>query len=65
MKRHETDLFSLAVGVILLITGLLFVSGRVDAADLVSVWALPAGLLATGIVLAALALTRFRRGRQP
>jgi hypothetical protein len=56
---------SLVFGVILMITGLLFVSGRVDAADFVSVWALPAALLATGIVLATVALTRYRRRQQP
>jgi VIT1/CCC1 family predicted Fe2+/Mn2+ transporter len=65
MKRHETDLLSLVFGVILMITGLLFVSGRVDAADFVSVWALPAALLATGIVLGAVAMTRYRRRQEP
>jgi hypothetical protein len=64
VKRHETDAVSLAFGVILLAIGVSFVSGRVDASDFVSLWALPAALLATGIVLAAVALTRHRQDRE-
>ena len=65
MKKHETDVVSLAFGVILMVTGSMFGSGRVNAFDFVSVWALPGALLATGIVLAAVAVTRYRRGRKP
>lgn len=61
MQRHETDAVSLVCGVIFTVIGVLFLSGRVDAFDFVSVWALPAALLATGLVLAAVALTRYRR----
>jgi uncharacterized membrane protein HdeD (DUF308 family) len=64
VQRHETDAVSLAFGVILLAIGLVFVSGSVNASDFVSLWALPSALLATGIVLAAVALTRYRRNRQ-
>lgn len=64
MQRHETDAVSLVFGVILLVIGSLFVSGRVDASDFVSLWALPAALLTTGIVLAAVAFTSHRRSRK-
>lgn len=63
MKRHETDAISLACGGILLVIGVVFLSGRVNAFDFVSIWALPVALLATGIVLGAVALTRHRRVR--
>lgn len=63
MQRHETDAISLACGGIFLMIGVVFLTGRVDAFDFVSVWGLPAVLLATGIVLGAVALTRHRRAR--
>lgn len=63
MKRHETDAISLACGGIFLVIGVVFLTGRMDAFDFVSVWALPAALLGTGIVLGAVALTRHRRER--
>ena len=63
MKRHETDPISLACGAILLVIAVVFLSGRVNAFDFVSIWALPVTLLAGGIVLAAVALTRHRRER--
>ncbi len=65
MRRHETDVVSLAVGVILLAIGGVFLSGEVDGVEFVSVWALPSALLTTGIVLAAVALARHRRARPP
>lgn len=62
MKRHETDAVSLVCGLIFLIVGGLFLSGRIDAFDFLSVWALPFALLAVGLVMGAIALTRHRKG---
>ena len=61
MQRHETDAVSLTCGVIFLVIGVLFLSGEVDAFDFVADWALPAALLAIGLVLGAVALGRYRR----
>ena len=63
MHRHETDAISLAFGIIFVIVGGLFVSGRVDGFDFVSIWALPGALFAIGLVLASVALSR-HRGRR-
>ena len=63
VRRHETDAISLACGGIFLAIGVVFLTGRVDAFDFVSLWALPGALLGTGIVLGAIALTRHRRAR--
>ena len=63
VKRHETDPISLACGAILLVIGVVFLSGKVNAFDFVSIWALPVALLAGGIVLAAVGLARHRRAR--
>ncbi|HWC14102.1 MAG TPA: hypothetical protein VG929_05860 [Actinomycetota bacterium] len=65
MQRHDTDAVSLTFGVIFLVLGIVFLTGSVNPFDFVSVWALPAGLLATGLVLAAAALTRYRNHREP
>lgn len=65
MQRHETDAVSLTFGLIFLVLGIVFLTGSVNPFDFVSVWALPAGLLATGLVLAAAALTRYRNHREP
>ena len=65
VQRHETDAVSFTFGLIFLILGIVFLSGSVNPFDFVSVWALPAGLLAIGLVLAALALTRYRNNREP
>ena len=61
MQRHETDPISLAFAVIFLTIGGAFLFGDVDAFEFVSVWALPAVLLATGILLGAVALGRHRK----
>lgn len=61
MKRHETDAISLVCGLIFVVVGGLFLSGRVDAFDFLSVWALPFALLAVGLVMGAIALTRHRK----
>lgn len=60
MHRHETDPLSLAFAIIFLTIGTAFLFGGVDAFEFVSVWALPVVLLATGIVLGAVALGRYR-----
>lgn len=61
MQRHETDPLSLAFGIIFAAIGGAFLFGDLDAFEFVSVWALPAVLLATGIVLAAVAIARHRK----
>lgn len=61
MQRHETDPLSLAFAFIFLTIGGAFLFGDIDAFEFVSVWALPAVLLATGIVLGAVALNRHRK----
>ncbi len=61
MQRHETDPLSLAFGVIFAAIGGVFLFGNIDAFGFVSVWALPSVLLATGIVLGAVAITRHRK----
>lgn len=60
MDRHATDAVSLAFGAIFIAIAALFLSG-VDAFDFVTVWALPGAFVATGLVLGALAVTRYRR----
>lgn len=64
MQRHDTDAVSLAFGAIFLIVGVVFLTGSVSAFEFVSIWALPTTLLATGLVLAAVAIVRYRRNRQ-
>ncbi len=61
MQRHETDPLSLAFGVIFAMIGGAFLFGDIDAFEFVSVWALPSVLLATGIVLGAVAIARHRK----
>lgn len=61
MQRHETDPLSLAFGIIFAAIGGVFLFGSIDAFEFVSVWALPAVLLATGIVLGAVAIARHRK----
>ena len=61
MQRHETDPLSLAFAFIFLSIGAAFLFGDIDAFEFVSVWALPAVLLATGIVLGAVAVSRHRK----
>ena len=61
MQRHETDPLSLAFGVIFAAIGGVFLFGNIDAFEFVSVWALPAILLATGVVLGAVAIARHRK----
>ncbi len=61
MQRHETDVVSLAFATILISIAALFVTGRVDAFDFISLWALPTALLGAGLVLAAVAVARYRR----
>lgn len=61
MQRHEADFVSLAFGAIFVTLGIAFLSGRVDAFDFVSLWALPIALVAIGLVLAAFAVARHRR----
>jgi hypothetical protein len=60
VQRHETDPLALAFGAIFVAIGGAFLFGDVDAFEFVSVWALPAVLFATGIVLGAVALARHR-----
>lgn len=61
MQRHETDPLSLAFGIIFAAIGSAFLFGDLDAFEFLSVWALPAVLLASGIVLAAVAIARHRK----
>lgn len=63
MHRHELDAVSLVVALIFITIGGLFLSGRVDAIDFVSIWALPFSLVGAGLVLGAVAVTRHRRNR--
>ncbi|HEV3472673.1 MAG TPA: hypothetical protein VG408_05640, partial [Actinomycetota bacterium] len=64
VQRHETDALSLAFAIIFMTIGGLFMTGRVDAFDFISTWALPGVLVATGVVLAAVATMRYRRNRE-
>jgi hypothetical protein len=61
MGRHETDFLSLTFAVFFLSIGGLFLTGEVDPAEFVRVWALPIALLGAGLVLGALGLARHRR----
>lgn len=61
MGRHETDFLSLTCAVLFLSIGILFLTGEVDPAEFVRVWALPIALLGAGLVLGALGLARHRR----
>lgn len=61
MQRHDMDVVSLAFAAIFITIGAIFLTGTIDAGEFVSVWALPAGLLATGLVLGGVALARYRR----
>lgn len=61
MGRHETDFLSLTFAVLFLAIGVLFVTGEVDPAEFIRVWALPVALLGAGLVLGALGVTRHRR----
>ena len=58
MRRHPVDLISLAFGLIFLAVGTVFVTGRVDAADLGTGWIAPGALLAAGVLLGAMVLNR-------
>lgn len=61
MGRHETDVLSLACGLIFLLIGSVFLTGEVDPAEFLRVWALPITLLGAGLVLGSLGLARHRR----
>ena len=61
MGRHDTDILSLTCAVIYLSIGILFLTGDVDPAEFLRVWALPIALLGAGLVLGALGLSRHRR----
>jgi len=61
MGRHDTDALSLTCAVIFLSIGGLFLTGEVDPAEFVRVWALPIALLGAGLMLGALGLGRHRR----
>src|SRR3712207_4273442 len=63
MDKHETDFLSLTFAVMFLAIGVLFLTGEVDPAEFVRVWALPVALLGGGLVLGALGLARHRRLR--
>ena len=61
VERHETDVVSLAFAAIFITIGAVFLSGRVDAFDFVTIWAMPVTLVATGLLLGAVAVVRYRR----
>lgn len=61
MVRHETDFLSLTFAVLFLSIGILFLTGEIDPAEFVRVWAFPVVLLGAGLVLGALGLARHRR----
>lgn len=60
MDRHETDFLSLTFAVLFVSIGVLFLSGEVDPAEFVRLWALPVVLLSAGLVLGALGVARHR-----
>lgn len=60
MGRHETDFVSAIVGVVFVVLGAILVGGRVEADDFSAAWALPAVLIAIGLVVAAVAANRYR-----
>lgn len=64
MQRHDTDAVSLAFGLIFVTIGGAFLTGRIDAFDFVRTWALPVLLVATGVVLGAVAVSRHRRSKE-
>ncbi len=63
MGRHETDFLSLTFALVFLSIGTLFLTGEVDPAEFLRVWALPVAVLGVGLVLGALGLARHRRLR--
>lgn len=60
MDRHETDFVSAVVGVVFVVLGAILVGGHVEADDFSSAWALPAILIAIGLVAGAVAANRQR-----
>ncbi|HEY7874901.1 MAG TPA: hypothetical protein VIG64_07235 [Actinomycetota bacterium] len=63
MGRHDTDFVSAIAGILFLVIGGVLAGGRVEADDFSAMWALPAVLIAVGLVVAAVAANRFKSGR--
>lgn len=64
MTRHDPDLLSLVFALIFVTLGAIFITGDVDAMDFFSVWALPVLFLSSGLVLVAVAISRYRRNQE-
>jgi hypothetical protein len=60
VKKHGTDFVSAIAGLLFVLLGALLVGGRVEADDFSSLWALPAVLIAIGLVVAAVAANRYK-----
>jgi peptidoglycan/LPS O-acetylase OafA/YrhL len=65
VKRHDTDFVSAIAGLLFVFLGAILVGGRVEADDFSAAWALPAVLIAIGLVVAAAAANRHRALRSP
>ena len=63
MKRHHTDFVSAIAGLLFVFLGAVLVGGRVEADDFSPLWALPAVLIAIGLIVAAAAANRYRSVR--
>lgn len=63
MGRHPTDVISLSFGLIFMLLGAVFASGRIDGGEFIRVWAVPSLMIAAGVVLAAMAIARHQRAR--
>lgn len=63
MGRHPADVISLSFGLIFMLLGIVFSSGQIDAGDFLRVWAVPVVMIGAGVVLAAVAVARYQRGR--
>ena len=64
MGRHETDFVSGVVGVVFVVLGAILVGGSVEADDFSAAWALPAMLIAIGLVAGAFAANTHRSLRR-
>ena len=63
MKRHDTDFVSAIAGLLFVFLGAILLGGRVEADDFSALWALPASLIAIGLVVAAAAANRYKSVR--
>jgi drug/metabolite transporter (DMT)-like permease len=63
VKRHSTDFVSAIAGLLFVFLGAVMLGGRVEVDDFSGAWALPALLIAVGLVVAAAAANRHKSVR--